>query len=82
MEALSSSQPLNAEQAVLQNLLTDTDSDVETESIAKQGARTLADTYGAAQLVETITLRVVSACSGEHRFGPLQVCPTDRVEWR
>jgi hypothetical protein len=88
MEASSSSQSRNEEQAVLQNLLTDSDAKPalhaiheETDSIAKQRERNLSHTYSAAQPVGTITLRVLSACTGEHMFEPLQVHPTDTVGW-
>ena len=77
-EESSSCQSLNAEQPVLPNLLTDSAAEPALHAILGESG-SIAHTHSAAQPVETIALRVVSAWSREHMFGPLQVCPTDTV---
>ena len=88
MEASSSSQSRNAKTAVLQNLLTDNGAkpssdttDNDADSAAKPAGTSLDDRHSAAKTVETVTLRVVSALSAEHMFGPLRIQRTEEVSW-
>ena len=88
MEASSSSQSRNAKTAVLQNLLTDNGAkptsdttDNDADSAAKPAGTSLDDRHSAAKTVETVTLRVVSALSAEHMFGPLRIQRTEKVSW-
>ena len=88
MGASSSSQSRNAKTAVLQNLLTDNDAkltsdttDNDADRTAKPAETSLDDRHSAVKPVETITLRVVSALSAEHIFGPLRIQRTEKVSW-
>ena len=93
MEASSSSQSRNAKTAVLQNLLTDNGAkpssdttDNDADSAVKLARTSLDDSVekpagSAAKTVETVTLRVVSALSAEHMFGPLRIQRTEEVSW-
>ena len=88
MEASSSSQSRNAKTTVLQNLLTDNGTkptsdttDNDDDSTAKLAETRLDDRHSAAKPVETVTLRVVSALSAEHMFGPLRIQRTEEVSW-
>ena len=86
MEASSSSQSRNAKTTVLQNLLTDNGTkptsdttDNDDDSTAKLAETRLDDRHSAAKPVETVTIRVVSALSAEHMFGPLRIQRTEKV---
>ena len=86
MEASSSSQSRNAKTTVLQNLLTDNGTkptsdttDNDDDSTAKLTETRLDDRHSAAKPVETVTIRVVSALSAEHMFGPLRIQRTEKV---
>ena len=88
MEASSSSQSRNAKTAVLQNLLTDNGAkhtsdttDNDADRTAKPAETSLDDRHSAAKSVETVTIRVVSALSAEHMFGPLRIQRTEEVSW-
>ena len=88
MGASSSSQSRNAKTAVLQNLLTDNDAkltsdttDNDADRTAKPAETSLDDRHSAVKPVGTITLRVVSALSAEHIFGPLRIQRTEKVSW-
>ena len=88
MGASSSSQSRNAKTAVLQNLLTDNDAkltsdttDNDADRTAKPAETSLDDRHSAVKPVETVTLRVVSALSAEHIFGPLRIQRTEKVSW-
>ena len=86
MEASSSSQSRNAKTTVLQNLLPDNGTkptsdttDNDDDSTAKLAETRLDDRHSAAKPVETVTIRVVSALSAEHMFGPLRIQRTEKV---
>lgn len=86
MKASSSAVSRNAKPAVLQNLLTDSGAKPaadtthdDVDSAAKPGETSVDDAHSAAKSVETVTLRVVSALSSEHMFGPLRIPRTEKV---